>query len=405
MSTKDYLEKDYYAALGVAKDASAATIKKAYRKLARELHPDKNPGDAKAEARFKEVSEAYDVLSDDAKRARSTTRRARCSARRHGRRFPAAPAGLGRRADLRHVRPLRRRAGGTADLGDLFGDLFGDVRRHAGTRRARGRPDARAGRQRRGQPRLRRGRARRHAAAAAVRAGRLQDLPRQRRAPGHVPASLPDLRRQRLRQPATRARSASASRAATAAAPARSSTTRARTAAAAAVTTQTRTITVRVPAGVRDGAKLRIAGKGTPGARGGPAGDLYVTVHVGAAPAVRPRRRRPDAHACRSRSPRRRSARPLRVPTLDGVGRRQGRAGHAVRAHAAGPRSRRAREERSGRPARHRRGRGAAEAHARGARGAGEATRRLSPTTRARRSPRRSPRWRRGTRRRGASMS
>src|SRR3954453_3806496 len=68
MSTKDYIEKDYYKALGVAKDAPAAEIKKVYRKLARELHPDKNPGDAKAEARFKEVSEAYDVLSDPAKR-------------------------------------------------------------------------------------------------------------------------------------------------------------------------------------------------------------------------------------------------------------------------------------------------------------------------------------------------
>src|SRR3954469_5154414 len=68
MSTKDYIEKDYYKALGVAKDAPAAEIKKVYRKLARELHPDKNPGDAKAEARFKEVSEAYDVLSDPQKR-------------------------------------------------------------------------------------------------------------------------------------------------------------------------------------------------------------------------------------------------------------------------------------------------------------------------------------------------
>ena len=68
MSTKDWLEKDYYKALGVTKDASAADIKKSYRKLARELHPDKNPGNADAEARFKEVSEAYDVLSDEAKR-------------------------------------------------------------------------------------------------------------------------------------------------------------------------------------------------------------------------------------------------------------------------------------------------------------------------------------------------
>ncbi|ADP78307.1 molecular chaperone DnaJ [Pseudofrankia inefficax] len=68
MSVRDMVEKDYYAALGVPKDAPAADIKKAYRKLARELHPDKNPGDAKAEARFKEVSEAYDVLSDERRR-------------------------------------------------------------------------------------------------------------------------------------------------------------------------------------------------------------------------------------------------------------------------------------------------------------------------------------------------
>lgn len=61
---KEWLEKDYYKALGVPKSADAATIKKAYRKLARELHPDANPGDAKAEARFKDVTEAYDVVGD-----------------------------------------------------------------------------------------------------------------------------------------------------------------------------------------------------------------------------------------------------------------------------------------------------------------------------------------------------
>src|SRR5579884_1009789 len=68
MSARDYIEKDYYAALGVPKSATQAEIKKAYRKLARKHHPDANKGDAKSEERFKEVSEAYDVLSDEKKR-------------------------------------------------------------------------------------------------------------------------------------------------------------------------------------------------------------------------------------------------------------------------------------------------------------------------------------------------
>src|SRR3954453_13602179 len=59
---------DYYKSLGVDRKASADEIKKAYRKLARQYHPDRNPGDAKAEERFKEISEAYDVLSDPDKR-------------------------------------------------------------------------------------------------------------------------------------------------------------------------------------------------------------------------------------------------------------------------------------------------------------------------------------------------
>ena len=68
MASQDWLDKDFYAILGVPSDADAAQIKKAYRKLARQYHPDKNPGDAAAEQRFKDVGEAHSVLSDKEQR-------------------------------------------------------------------------------------------------------------------------------------------------------------------------------------------------------------------------------------------------------------------------------------------------------------------------------------------------
>jgi molecular chaperone DnaJ len=69
MASQDWFDKDFYKVLGVAKDVSEAELKKTYRKLSRKYHPDTNPGDAKAEAKFKEISEAYSVLSDSKERA------------------------------------------------------------------------------------------------------------------------------------------------------------------------------------------------------------------------------------------------------------------------------------------------------------------------------------------------
>jgi molecular chaperone DnaJ len=68
MANQDWFDRDFYKSLGVASDASDSEIKRAYRKLAKDLHPDKNPGDTRAEARFKDISEAYSVLSDPAQR-------------------------------------------------------------------------------------------------------------------------------------------------------------------------------------------------------------------------------------------------------------------------------------------------------------------------------------------------
>ena len=112
------MAKTLYETLGVAKNASADEIKKAYRKLARANHPDSNPGDAAAEERFKDVQNAYDVLSDPEKRKQYDT-----FGSANGR--PSAGAG-----------PTV--AFGDFDLGDLFGGLFGGGRggRGGGGRRA-----------------------------------------------------------------------------------------------------------------------------------------------------------------------------------------------------------------------------------------------------------------------------
>src|SRR5699024_7884958 len=104
MAGPDWLEKDFYKILGVPQDAESAEIKKAYRKLARKMHPDTNADDPDAERKFKENGEAYAVLSDDEQRQQSDSYRAMAQG---GARFSAGPGG-----------------GGTG-FGDLFGGMFG----------------------------------------------------------------------------------------------------------------------------------------------------------------------------------------------------------------------------------------------------------------------------------------
>jgi molecular chaperone DnaJ len=133
MSTRDYIEKDYYKSLGVPKDATPAEIKKAYRKLARLHHPDANTGNAKSEEKFKEISEAYDVLSTV--KTRKEYDEARSLFGGGGFRMPGSGGGTGAPGgfnfDLGDLLGNARSggAGAAGGIGDILGGLFGNSRR------------------------------------------------------------------------------------------------------------------------------------------------------------------------------------------------------------------------------------------------------------------------------------
>jgi molecular chaperone DnaJ len=292
MSTRDFIEKDYYKALGVPKDADAAEIKKAYRKLARDLHPDKNPNNAEAEARFKDVSEAYDVLSDTKRRAEYDEARRLFGAGARPGGFPGGgnpfggggpggPFGSGSTINIDDLLG-QAGAGGRGGLGDLFGGLFGNA---GGGGSARARSQAASG-PARGQD------VETEATLSFDEAVLGVTVPLRMQSPGTCPTCAGSGAR-----PGTSPHTCpvcqgagvtSSSQGAFAfSEPCRNCRGTGQviddpcpTCAGSGITNQTRTITVRIPAGVKDGQRIRLAGKGAPGRRGGPAGDLFVVVHV-----------------------------------------------------------------------------------------------------------------------------
>jgi molecular chaperone DnaJ len=269
MSAKDY-QKDYYKALGVPKTATAAEIKKSYRELARKWHPDANKGSADAEERFKEITEAYNVLSDEKQRKEYDEARSMFG----GFRVPAGSrTGAGG-------------AGTTFDLGDLFGngEGLGDVL--GGIFRNRPGGGGTSSRARRGadvetETTLPFGDAI-DGATVTLRLTGEGPCPvcgGTGAKSGTVPKVCPDcngtgqqsknLGGFGLSEPCKTCRG----RGLVVEDPCPSCSGSGRA-------MSSRTIQARIPAGVADGQRIRIPGKGAPGEHGGKAGDLYVRVHV-----------------------------------------------------------------------------------------------------------------------------
>ena len=282
MSTKDFLEKDYYKTLAVSKGASADEIKKSYRKLARKYHPDANKGDAKSEERFKEISEAYNVLSDEKRRKEYDEARSLFGT--GGVRMPGSsgPAGGGNGYGF-DLGDLFGSGTGTSGgrLGDLLGGVFGSGGGAGRTTQARPRRGADV----ETEASLTFGDAIDGATVSLRLAGEApcKDCAGTGAKAGTVPRVCPTCEGtgQGSRNLGNFAFSEPCK------------TCRGRgmvvddpcpTCSGSGRAMSTRTIQARIPAGVADGQRIKLKGKGAPGERGGPAGDLYVRVHVDAHP-------------------------------------------------------------------------------------------------------------------------
>jgi molecular chaperone DnaJ len=274
LSTKDFLEKDYYKALGVSKGASADEIKKAYRKLARKYHPDANKGDAASEERFKEISEAYNVLSDSKRRAEYDEARSLFGA--GAARVPGGAGGGFGGFDLGDIFGSSGSGGG---LGDLLGGMFGRGSRTTTQARPRRGTDVET------EASL----SFSDAIDGATVSLRLTDEGPCKvcRGTGAKAGTVPKV------CPTCQGTGQSSRDLGNFAFSEPCATCRGRglvvddpctTCGGSGRALSARTIQARIPAGVADGQRIKLKGKGAPGERGGPPGDLYVRVHVAGHP-------------------------------------------------------------------------------------------------------------------------
>ncbi|GII93628.1 molecular chaperone DnaJ [Sinosporangium siamense] len=282
MSTKDYLEKDYYAVLGVSKTATADEIKKAYRKLARKYHPDANQGSTETEKKFKEVSEAYDVLSDAKRRKEYDEARTLFGSGLGGYAGSGAgrPGGSGFPFDFGDLFGGSA-PGGSGGAGERIGDIFGGLFNRGGGGRT-----TTTSRPRRGQDiesevslsfteaaegttvslRLTSSSACAACTGTGAKAGTTPRVCPTCEGSGQASRNLGTFA---FSEPCRDCRGRGLL--VDDPCPVCEGSGRGKS---------TRSIQARIPAGVADGQRIRLKAKGAPGENGGPAGDLYVQVHV-----------------------------------------------------------------------------------------------------------------------------
>ena len=268
---REWFEKDFYQVLAVPKNASAAEIKKAYRKLAQQHHPDANPGNEAAETRFKEISAAYDVIGDEEKRKQYDQVRDMAAS---GFGAGGFPGGGGGSAGGGFPGGGRVRFEDLGDLGDLFGGLFGGAGRRARTQPARGadlETEVRVSFD--------------ESMAGTTTGVRIQGLAPcetchgSGAAPGTNPIDCPQcggtgaiaVNQGPFQMAQTCPRCHGSGRVVETPCP---------TCRGSGTQRRARSFQVKIPAGVKDGARIRLAGRGEPGPAGGQAGDLYVRVRV-----------------------------------------------------------------------------------------------------------------------------